>query len=94
MDLFRLVNEIINVIIDYAQHLAYLKIGMDALKGIHPSLPKHDDPCGGSEDDRLRAASNNFDILSDRSNAEKKFVKQRNSDINKKELDYAQGRWS
>jgi hypothetical protein len=82
-------NEIVNVIVDYAQHLAYLKIGAGELKdSIH--LYKNFMSLAAAQNDRLRANSNNFDILSDRSNAEKKFVKRRNSDLAEKELIYEQ----
>lgn len=80
-------NEIVNGIIDYAQHLAYVKIGAEELKesvGLYKNLVV----MAATHNDRLRAASNNFDILSDRSNSEKRFVKQRNSDLAKKELNY------
>lgn len=80
-------SEVVNAIVDYAQHIAYVKIGAGELKESF-QLYKNFVLLAAAENDRLRANSNNFDILSDRSNAEKKYVKQRNSDLSKKELNY------
>lgn len=78
-------NEIIEAIVDYAQHVAYTKEGAEELRGsigMYQALLK----LAAVQNDRLRAASNNFDALSDRTVREEKFTKRRNSDIGLKEL--------
>jgi hypothetical protein len=80
-------NEIIDVVLDYAQHLAYIKEGIEEIKSsVHQY--KSMLALAATQNDRLRAQSNNFDVLSDRTMRDEKFLKRRNTDVGLKELDY------
>ncbi len=82
-------QEILDVIIDYAQHLAQIKVGASDLNdtmGLYENLVK----VAAVTNDRLRAQANNFDVLSDRSLRGEKTHPRRKSDTTLKELDYAQ----
>jgi hypothetical protein len=80
-------REVLDVIVDYAQHLAYVKEGSFELKqsqGLYKNLVM----LAATQNDRFRAESINFDVLSDRSEREKKENPRRRSDTQLKELDY------
>lgn len=80
-------REVLDVIVDYAQHLAYIKEGSLELKQ-SSGLYKNMMMLAAVQNDRFRAMSVNFDVLSDRSEREKKESPRRRSDTQLKELDY------
>jgi len=82
-------QEILDVIVDYAQHLAHLKEGAEELQGTG-HLYKNLVSLAAIQNDRLRAQAHNFDVLSDRSLRDTKLTLRRVSDLSLKELDYAQ----
>ena len=79
--------ETLNVIIDYAEHLASFKEGMSE---ISPTIVLYQNMIrlAATMNDRLRAAAQNFDVMSDRSIRENKNRPRRNSDIQLGELNY------
>ena len=86
-DFIQIGNEIIDVILDYSQHLAYIKEGADEILA-SMQLYKNLVSLAAVQNDRLRAQAQNFDILSDRTHREEKVTIRRKSDLNLKELDY------
>ena len=82
-------KEVIDVILDYAQHLAMIKEGAEEIKA---SMHQYKNlvMLAATQNDRLRAQSNNFDVLTDRSNRETHPNPRRKSDISKNELNYSQ----
>lgn len=80
-------SEFLDIILDYAQHLARLKEGSLELKSSY-RLYQNFVKIAAVENDRLRAASNNFDVLSDRTFRESHEKPRRKSDIAQTELNY------
>lgn len=87
-DFVQIGQEYLDVIVDYAQHLAHLKEGIaETLASFQ--LYKNFVTLAAVENDRLRAASNNFDVLSDRTQREEHVNLRRKSDLSLTELNYA-----
>lgn len=80
--------EVVNAIIDYAQHLANIKEGASEIQADMP-LYENLVKLAAVQNDRLRAQSQNFDVLNSRSNRFKKEHPRRVSTLKTKELDYA-----
>lgn len=80
--------EVLDVIIDYAQHLANVKEGSSEIQGSSRQL-ENMVRLAAVQNDRLRAQAQNFDVLNSRSNRYKKEFPRRVSTLNTKELDYA-----
>lgn len=87
-DFVQVGQEFLDIILDYAQHLARFKEGSLELKNSY-QLYQNFVKMAAVENDRLRAASNNFDVLSDRSLREAHEKPRRKSDIALQELTYA-----
>lgn len=87
-DYIQIGPEVIDVILDYAQHLADAKEGAAELQR---SSRQHKNmiELAAVQNDRLRAQAQNFDVLSDRSLRDKKENIRRYSTLRTKELDYA-----
>lgn len=82
-------QEIIDVILDYAQHLANIKESANDIKesmGFYQNFVK----LAAVNNDILRAKSVNFDVLQDRSTLESKERPRRRSDITLSAMDYSQ----
>lgn len=79
--------ETIDILLDYAQHLANVKEGVKELTN---SQRQYENMVrfAAIQNDKLRAAAQNFDVMSDRSNVEKKFNIRRVSNLTLKEINY------
>ncbi len=80
-------QEYLDIIVDYAEHLANVKVGADEIKECY-GLYKNFASQAALMNDRLRAQANNFDVLSDRSRQSEKINPRRRSDVGRKELSY------
>jgi hypothetical protein len=87
-DYIQLGPETIDVIIDYAQHLATLKEGATEVQRSQRGYENFV-KLAAVQNDRLRAQSQNFDALNSRSNRFKKEHPRRSSTLKIKELEYA-----
>ena len=86
-DFIQVGSEIVDIVLDYAQHLSFLKEGINELveaNQLYANLIK----LAAVYNDKLRANSQNFDVLSDRSNRESHSNPRRKTDINLRELAY------
>ncbi len=82
-------QEIIDVILDYAQHLANIKESANDIQesmGLYQNFVK----LAAVENDVLRAKAVDFDVLQDRSTLESKERPRRRSDITLSAVDYPQ----
>jgi hypothetical protein len=80
--------EIVDVILDYSEHLAHVKEGAEELQANsreYENLVK----LAAVQNDRLRAAATNFDVLSSRSMRDQNMNLRRASHLALKEIDYA-----
>ena len=88
-DYIQVSKDTLNIILDYAQHVAAFKEGITDINE-NMELYKNLVRFAATTNDKLRAASQNFDVLSDRSARDKHFRPIRRSDQDLKELEYAQ----
>lgn len=86
-DFIQVGQEFLNIILDYAQHLAQIKEGMAEISQTM-GLYKNFMAAAMVENDRLRAAAENFDVLSDRTQKETHQKLRRITDLGLKDLDY------
>jgi hypothetical protein len=86
-DFIQVGKEVVDALVDYAQHLAMLKEGAAELQETVEQY-KNLVRMAAVVNDRLRANNNDFDALSDRSLREYHETPRRKSDISKEELDY------
>ena len=86
-DFIQVGKEVVDALVDYAQHLAMLKEGAVELQATVEQY-KNLIRMAAVVNDRLRANNNDFDALSDRSLREYHVAPRRKSDISKAELDY------
>lgn len=87
-DWVQLGQEYLDIILDYAEHLANVKIGADELKDSY-GLYKNFVSQAAVMNDRLQAQANNFDVLSDRSRLSEKVNPRRKSDVGRPVVNYA-----
>lgn len=79
-DFVQVGQEFIDIILDYAQHLSSIKVGIEEIKSSF-LLYKNFATVASVENDVLRAGAGNFDILSNRSNRGAHENPRRKSDI-------------
>lgn len=87
-DIIQIGQEWIDIILDYAQHLANLKESANDIQetmGMYENMVK----AAAVENDILRALSINFDVLSDRTTKDANLRPRRRSDFTQMPLDYA-----
>lgn len=84
-DFIQIGQEFVSVILDYAQHLAHLKEGSFELQATY-RLYQNFAAVAAVENDILRANSQNFDVLSNRSQRESHERLRRQSDMNLTEI--------
>lgn len=88
-DYIQIGQELVDAILDYAQHLANIKESANDIQetqGLYQNLVK----LAVVENDILRARAVDFDVLSDRTTKESHERPRRRSDFTKMPLDYAQ----
>lgn len=88
-DFIQVGKEVVDALIDYAQHLAMVKEGIVELTATQDQY-KNLVRIAAITNDRLRANNEDFDALSDRSLRQYHEDPRRKSDISKSELDYQQ----
>lgn len=86
-DFIQLGQEFIDPILDYAQHLAQLKIGASSVNDTTP-LYQNLVKMAAVENDILRAEANSFDVMSDRTTLDEKERPRRRSDFTLAPQDY------
>lgn len=88
LDYVQLGREYLDIILDYAEHLANVKVGAGEIKnsyGLYQNFASQ----AAVMNDRLRAQAKNFDVLSDKSRRSEHINPRRSSDVGQKELNYA-----
>ena len=88
-DFIQIGQELVDVILDYAQHLANVKESMNDIQQTHilyENMVKH----AAIENDILRARAVDFDVLSDRTTKDSNLRPRRRSDFTEMPLDYKQ----
>lgn len=88
-DFIQVGKEVLNVIIDYAEHLASIKEGANEISDTS-ELYKNMVRLAAVQNDKFRAVAQNFDVMSNRSLRQGKFIPRRVSDLGMSELNYVQ----
>lgn len=85
-DFVQIGQEFLDIILDYAQHLASVKVGISEIQASY-QLYKNFASAASVENDTLRANAGNFDVMSDRTARGAHETPRRKSDINLQPLE-------
>lgn len=87
-DFLPLGKENLDVVLDYAEHLAHFKEGTSEISTAM-QLYKNMVTVAATQNDRLRQVVKTFDVMNDKTNREQHVNPRRDTDVDKTELDYS-----